>query len=398
MAFIAGAIIGAVAGVGSSIIGGRNARKAQQSQNEANARLADEANEYQREMYLRNRGASGEDIRTGRYEDARSAVLPYYSAQLEEDLANRITQGYDALTEAYNPMGEYGRIQDLRDDLSFAEQGMIDTVNDVYSGEEMSEGLRHLNSILGQRERNAMDMGSARYGNALLTGGARLDGQAGVSGARDSASMAEALAILNEGQRNAAMQDFTGRSGIVGNSGNAQANTLQALMNAYTQAGVNAANNRVLNAQDEMDVNVVNAQEYGDARLDTFQDLANARERAELERFALYEQNLANRKNFAQTTDALNAVANNATAGMNTVYTPENITSDALKRAGMQIGVGTTPEYNTPVYTAPVKSNPLDHVNAGINSGLSGYMLANAISNSAAPTPTHTSTINRNIS
>ena len=284
-------------------------------------------------------------------------------------------------------MGEYGRIQDLRDDLTLSEQGMIDTVNDVYSGEEMSEGLRYLNSILGQRERNAMDMGSARNGNALLTGAARLDGQAGVSGARDSASMAEAIAILNEGQRNAAMQDFTGRSGIVGSSGNAQANTLQALMNAYTQAGVNRANNRVLNAQDEMDVNVVNAQEYGDARLDTFQDLANARERAELERFALYEQNLANRKNFAQTTNALNAVANNATAGMNTVYTPENITSDALKRAGMQIGVGTTPEYNTPVYTAPVGTNPVEHLNKGVQGALSGYMLANAMSRGNPPIP-----------
>jgi hypothetical protein len=116
----------------------------------------------------------------------------------------------------------------------------------------------------------------------------------------------------------------------------------------------------------------------------------------QLERFALYEQNLANRKNFAQTTDALNAVANNATAGMNTVYTPENITSDALKRAGMQIGVGTTPEYNTPVYTAPVGTNPVEHLNKGVQGALSGYMLANAMSRGNDVVPEST-TFQRNL-
>ena len=55
----------------------------------------------------------------------------------------------------------------------------------------------------------------ARLTGVDLTSGARMMGLDEIQQARLSAAQAEAQSILNEGQRNAARQDFTGRSGIV---------------------------------------------------------------------------------------------------------------------------------------------------------------------------------------
>ena len=133
---------------------------------------------------------------------------------------------------------------------------------------------------------------------------------------------------------------------------------------------------RVLNAQDAYDVYEANALDLGAAYLDnatdankvfldnatdadeiastTAQNLANAREQDAVSRYALYEQNLANRKDGAQIGTALNNTARNATAGMNTVYAGQDTTNASLNRAGMQLGQGELPRQSSHP-TAPVK-------------------------------------------
>jgi hypothetical protein len=352
-----------------------------------------------------------------------SAVLPLYLSQLEGDIADDFQSGYDAIGERYDGVSEFERVQGLRQGMSGAEQGMIDTVNQVYDGTEMAAGQQYLDSILSTRLGGVSDVeaasragltgkSSARFagaqakGDARITGAglntdARLRGLDEIQQERLSASQAEAQAILNEGQRNAARANFTGRTGVVGASGNSQAATLAALMNAYTSAGVNAAQNRVLNAQDAADVYLDNAQDYGTAYIDNAKDAdkvfldnatdadkiattsatnrAKALEQGALADYALYEQNLLNRKDFGKSTGALNTVATNATAGLNNVYAGQNVTSDSLRKAGMQIGQGRTPEVNVPNYTAPVKESVMGSLAQGVQGGVSTYLLANAV-------------------
>ena len=61
---------------------------------------------------------------------------------------------------------------------------------------------------------------------------------------------------------------------------------------------------------------------------------------------------------------------------MQNYFLPENATASALNKGGFQLGQGRAPEYNVPSYTAPTPSNPMAHLNAGVQSGLGGYMLA----------------------
>ena len=461
MSFIAAAIIGGVATAGASYMASRSQRKAQQSQNDANARMAQMANEMDMERYYQSRGAamgatyselvakpgdSNYDPELSMFNEdgsaKKSAVLPLYLSELEGDMAESFQDSYNELD--YDGLAEYNRLQNIRQGLGGAEQGMVDTVNQVYDGTGMSTGQQYLDSILNTRlsgvddVRSASQAGlkgksdarfagadgvsSARFrgadamGNARLLGAemgmdARLRGLDEVQQGRLSASQAEAQAILNEGQRNAANADYTGRSGIVGASGNSQAATLSALMNAYANAGVNAANNRVLNAQDAADVYLANAQDLGSAYVDNAtdankvyidnasdlnkiyldnaseadalaRDYASARSRAleqgALADYALYEQNLQNRK-LGQTTGALSAISANSTAGLNNIYAKEDATSNSLRKAGMQIGQGRTPEVNIPSYTAPVKESVMGSLAQGLQGGVSTYLMANAL-------------------
>ena len=448
MSFIAAALIVGGATAAGSYLSGRSARKAQQSQNAANAQQADMANQMEMERYYQSRGAAmgatyDELIQRPFTEDGsnnpaydenlsmfnpdgtakQSAVLPLYLSGLEGEMADSFTDTYGALGDRFDGIGQYDRIQNLRQGLSGAEQGMIDTVNQVYDGSELASGQQYLDSILSTRLGGLSDVETARFagaqamGDARITGAglnvdARLTGLDQIQQERLSASQAQAQAILNEGQRNAARADFTGRSGIVGASGNSQAATLAALMNAYSDAGVNAANNRVLNAQDAADVYLSNAQDFGTAFLDNATDAnqifldnasdanqiatdtatgrSKALEQASLADFALYEQNLQNRKNFGQSTGALSAIAANSTAGLNNVYAGENATSAALRTAGMQIGQGRTPEVNIPSYTAPVKESIGSSLAQGLQSGVSAYLLGNSLFGGSSSDPTST--------
>lgn len=442
MSFIAAAIIGGVAMGGASYLSGRSARKAQTSQNDANAAMAAEANAMEMERYYQSRGAAmgatydeltarpgssgyNEDLSMFNPDGSakKSAVLPLYLSELEGDMAEDYQSGYSGIDGRYDGLAEYDRIQQIRQGLAPSEQGLLNTVNNVYDGTELSEGGRYLDSILNTREQGARGVNTAQIlglqgksdarftgaqamGDARLTGvglstDARLQGLGETQQARLSASQAQAQAILNEGQRNAANQDYTGKSGIVGNSGNAQASTLAALMNAYTSAGVNAASNRVLNAQDGSDVYLANAQDLGAAYLDNATDannvflnnandadyiatslaskLAQAREQDSISEMGLYENNLANRKNGNQITGALNTIANNSTAGLNNVFAGQDATNRSLRNAGMQIGQGRTPEVNIPSYTAPVKESFLGSAMDGISGGVSTYLMGNSM-------------------
>ena len=420
----------------------RGQRKAQDSQNDANAAMAAEANAMEMERYYQSRGAAmgatyeemtarpgssnyNEDLSMFNPDGSakKSAVLPLYLSELEEDMAEDYQSSYGGLKENYDGMGEFNRVQQIRQGLAPSEQGYLQAVNNVYDGTELAEGRGYLETILNTREQGIRDVNSAQVaglqgksdarfagaqamGDARLTGvdltaGARMMGLDGVQQARLSASQAEAQAILNEGQRNAARQDFTGRSGIVGNSGNSQAQTLSALMNAYSQAGINAASNRTLNAQDAADVYKANALDLGTAYLDnatdansvfldnatdadliatgTAKSFAGTREQDAVSDMALYENNLANRKDGAQISGALNTVSNNATAGLNTVYAGQDATNRSIRNAGMQIGQGRSPEVNIPSYTAPVKENVFGSAMQGVSGGVSTYLMANAM-------------------
>jgi hypothetical protein len=442
MAFIAAAIIGGVAMGGASYLSGRSARKAQNSQNDANAAIAAEANAMEMERYYQSRGAAmgatydeltarpgssnyNEDLSMFNPDGSakKSAVLPLYLSELEGEMAEDYQSSYGGLKESYDGMGEFNRVQQIRQGLAPSEQGYLQAVNNVYDGTELAEGRGYLDTILNTREQGiggvnsaqvaglqgksdarftgAQAMGDARLTGADLSAGARMMGLDEVQQARLSASQAEAQAILNEGQRNAARQDFTGRSGIIGQSANSLARMQEVNMQALARAGINAANNRTLNAQDAADVYEANALDLGTAYLDNATDanrvflnnatdadliatgtakrLANAREQDAVSDMALYEQNLANRKDGAQISGALNTVSNNATAGLNTVYAGQDATNRSIRNAGMQIGQGRTPEVSVPSYTAPVKESFLGSAMQGISGGVSTYLMANAM-------------------
>lgn len=451
MSFIAVAIGGsALLGFAASRSASKNARRAQAEQNDANAQIAQMANEMEMERYYQSRGAAmgatyaeltakpnnpdgtvNEDYDPNLSmfnEDGSaksSAVLPLYLSQLESDMGESYQESYSALGDRYDGLAEYDRIRAAQAGLAPSEQGYLQTINNVYDGTELSEGGRYLDSILATRGEGVDDVQAARAAGLANTARARFTGAEGVADARLlganmnrdarlsgldeiqqqrlSASQAQAQAILNEGQRNAANADFTGRSGIVGASGNSQAATLAALMNAYSDAGVNAANNRVLNAQDAADVYLANSKDTGTAIIDNYKDLnqiyldnaadadnintsaaearAGINEQDALSRFALYEQNLANRKDGSQMTRGLNTISQNAKAGLDTVYAANDATSASIQKAGMQIGQGNTPQVNVPSYQAAPRGNTFADINAGIQSGVSGYLLANAIGN-----------------
>jgi hypothetical protein len=420
-----------------------------QEQNDANARMAQMANEMEMERYYQSRGAAMgatyPELTAKPFKDdgsvnedydpnlsmfnedgsaKNSAVLPLYLSQMETGMADDYQETYSALGDRFDGLAEYDRIRATQQGLAPSEQGYLNTINDVYDGTELSEGGRYLDTILNTRQQGVNDVQNTRFQGLVNTSNARFAGAGEVGDSRLlgasmntdarllgldqvqqerlSASQAQAQAILGEGQRNAAQANFT-RGGIVGNSGNAQAATLAALMSAYTDAGVNAANNRVLNAQDASDVYLANAEDFGAAYLGNSNDLnqiyldnaadseninttaaekrAGIDEQDALSRFALYEQNLANRKSGSQITAGLNTISANSTAGLNTVYADKDATNASIRNAGMQIGQGNTPQVNVPSYQAAPRGNTFADINSGIQSGVSGYLLANSISN-----------------
>jgi|MDSZ01.3.fsa_nt_gb hypothetical protein len=451
MTFLAVAVGGAaVLGYASSRKASKNARAMGREQNDANLAMTEMANEMEMERYYQSRGAAMgatyAELTAKPFKDdgspnedydpnlsmfnadgsaKNSAVLPLYLSQLETDMADDYQETYSALGDRYDGLAEYDRIRAAQQGLAPSEQGYLNTINDVYDGTELAEGGRYLDTILNTRQQGVNDVQNTRFQGLVNTSNARFTGAEGVADSRLlgasmntdarllgldqiqqerlSASQAQAQAILNEGQRNAAQANFTGKTGVVGNSGNAQAATLAALMNAYSDAGVNAANNRVLNAQDAADVYLANAEDFGTAYLDNSKDLnqiyldnaadadninttaaekrAGISEQDALSRFALYEQNLANRKDGSQITAGLNTISQNATAGLNTVYADKDATNASIQKAGMQIGQGNTPQVNVPSYQAAPRGNTFADINSGIQSGVSGYLLANAISN-----------------
>ncbi len=410
------------ASVAASVAGSRNARKAQNAQNDMNAYLAQQKNEQDMMKYYQSRGAAlgasydelmakpgepGYDPNLSMFNAdgsaKNSAVLPMYLSEMEKNLSGSISDKYDTLAENYDPQ----RMQDVQSQLAGAEQGMINTVNNVYNGNELAQTNSYLDSIQGQRELGLDGVTRARLQgldgkvDARLLGSedmqnARLRGLGMTQDARLSQSQAEAQAILNEGQRNAARQDFTGRSGIVGNSGNAQASTLAALMGAYTDAGVNAAENRLLNAQDASrvyDRNAADRNRVGNLNAsDTARNLEmNAVDKSriadlgEADKFKSFKDNLTNQKNFNQISGALNTISNNQTAVNNSVFAPEAAASNALNAGGFQLGQGRPPTTAVPTYTAPVKTSVFEHLNQGVQGALAGYQLANGLNSMSRP-------------
>jgi hypothetical protein len=370
---VASAIIGsALIGGAASMSASKNARKAQDSQNSANRAIADEANRMEMERFYASRGASAYDIENGLIDDKRSAILPYYLSGLENNLASGIEEKYGALQEAYNPNEMATEMGGYRDRLAGAEQGAIDAISGIYDGSQLSESNQFLENINNSRLQGQDSIDLARQGIA--------DARGEVGEARLSGVDAQAEAAIRTAQQQASAQarrGYNNPGGVLNNSGLAQAGTLQTLMDAYSGMAQNRADANILNAKDQ----VTTAGE----------GLQGARERAKIDelnesaKFAAYENNLAQQKNAGQINTLLNSLAANQTAGVQNYFLPENATSGALNKGGFQLGQGRAPEYNVPSYTAPTPSNPMNAINAGINSGLSGYMLAQGLQNSYRP-------------
>ena len=131
MGFIAAALIVGGATAAGSYFSGRSARKAQQSQNDANAQISQMANEMEMERYYQSRGAAMgatyaeltakptlPDGSANPDYDANismfapdgtakeSAVLPLYLSQLEGDMADDLRAHMEhlgiAMTESQN--------------------------------------------------------------------------------------------------------------------------------------------------------------------------------------------------------------------------------------------------------------------------------------------------------
>jgi len=133
------------------------------------------------------------------------------------------------------------------------------------------------------------------------------------------------------------------------------------------------------NATDANKVFLDNATDADLIASNTAQSLANAREQNAISNYALYEQNLANRKDGAQISNALVNASNNSRAGLNTVYAGQDATNSSIRNAGMQIGQGRAPEVNVPAYTAPVKESFMGSAAQGLSGGVSTYLMANAL-------------------
>ena len=304
-------------GAGASIMGQRNARKSAKETNRANQQMAAEANAAEMLRYYQSRGAAmgatleelmarpgdplykeGVSMFNPDGSAKESAVLPMYMSDLESSMGDNISEKYDVLQEAYNPEQELARIQQYRQDLMPAVAGQVQTVQDLYSGQELANRQADLDEV-----------------NRARTEG-----------------------ILMAAQMNARAQDFTGRSGIVGNSGNAITNQLQALARGYQSAGEKTA-------------------------------AAN---------MALKENDLAQRKNPNTVAGALTGAANASVAGLNTMFAPEKATSTALNQGGFQLGQGRMPEYNVGAQAPIPGYNAGSAIMGGLNAGLGAYTLAQA--------------------
>jgi hypothetical protein len=368
MGFIAAAIIGsAVVGTAASVVGSRNARKAQNAQNDANQRIADEANRMEMERFYASRGASLDDIDSGEIADKRSAIMPYYLSDTESGIAGSIADKYGELQEAYNPEDELARMQDFRNQLAGAEMGAVGAIQGIYDGSQLSESNQYLENINNSRLQGQDQIDVARQGIA--------DARGGIAEARLGGVNAQAQAMTAEAQRRANQLGSMARTGgVVNNSGLANSQTLQALMNAYSGMAQNRSDANVLNAKDQVTTEK--------------EELAGVRERArinelnETAKMAAYENNLAEQKNFNQLPELLNSLSSSQTAGLNNYFAPEVATSNALAKGGYLMGQGRPPEVNSPAYTAPVKTSAFEHLNAGVQSGLGGYMLAKGLQNS----------------
>ncbi|MDB0030542.1 hypothetical protein N9E34_03680 [Opitutales bacterium] len=408
MSIVAAAVAGGVMAAGSSYSASRNARKAQNSQNANNARLADEANYAREKEWALSNGMSLEDFENGTFDGARSAIQPFYNHELEGGIAQNISDGYESLQAAYNPEEMTQRMDGYRSSLADSELGAVGAIQGIYDGSQLSESQRYLQGITDQRLQGQGQIDLARQGIADaragvgdargLVGDAReqvIGERSGLADIRNAGVNAQAQAMTSEAQRRASQLGSMARTGgVVNNSGLAGSQSLGALMGAY--AGLANTRNRadLLNQQDQ----ITNQQD----RLTTAQEgvltakdgittagegLQGVRERArineldETSKYAAYEQNLAEQKNAGQITNTLNSLANNQTAGVNNYFLPENVTTAALSGGGYLKGqAARASQYNSPSYTAPVKKGFLEHANAGVQGGLSTYMLASALS------------------
>ena len=407
MSFVAVAIGGAaVVGAASSYSASKNARKAQNNQNAADERRAIEANYAREKEWALSNGMSLEDFENGTFDGARSAIQPFYNHKLEGGIAQNISDGYESLQAAYNPEEMTQRMDGYRSSLADSELGAVGAIQGIYDGSQLSESQRYLQGITDQRLQGQGQIDLARQGIADaragvgdargLVGDAReqvIGERSGLADIRNAGVNAQAQAMTSEAQRRASQLGSMARTGgVVNNSGLAGSQSLGALMGAY--AGLANTRNRadLLNQQDQ----ITNQQD----RLKTAQEgvltakdgittagegLQGVRERAKIDelnetaKFAAYEQNLAEQKTAGQITNTLNSLANNQTAGVNNYFLPENVTTGALSKGGYLKGQNArNSEYNIPNYTAPIKKGFLEHANAGVQGGLSAYMLTSA--------------------
>jgi hypothetical protein len=309
----------AALGVGTSLYGQKKARGAAKDLNAANIAQAQQATRDETERYMWARGGAmgatleemmakpgdplykeGISMFNPDGSPTKSAVLPLYLSGMENTMGQNMQAKYDAIQEAYNPEESMAKLQGYREDLQPAVDGQIATVQDLYSGAELA----------GRQEQ------------------------------LDNVNNARAQGMLMAAQRNAAAQDFTGRSGIVGNSGNAITNQLQALAQGYAGAG----------------------------------------EKTAASNMALYENDLAQRKNPSLVSGALTGAANAGVAGLEQAYAPEKLASSALRGAGMITGTQAMPEVNVGAQTAVPGYNPGSAIMGGVNAGLGAYGLAQAFS------------------
>ena len=409
MSIVAAAVVGGVVAAGSSYSSSRNARKAQNSQNANSARLASEAKYAREKEWALSNGMSLNDFENGTFDGARSAIQPFYNHELEGDLAQNISNKYGSLQEAYNPEEMTQRMDGYRSSLADSELGAVGAIQGIYDGSQLSESQQYLQGITDQRlqGQGQIDLARQGIGDARMgVGGARglvgdareqmINARDGIADARNAGLQSQATAMTLEAQRQAGNNNTV--NGVRTGLGGAQ--SLQALMNAYVGMAGNRSNVDVLNQRDQVlneQDRVKTAQEgvltAKDAITTAGEGLQGVRERAKIDelnetaKYAAYEQNLAEQKNAGQITNTLNSLANNQTAGVNNYFLPENVTTGALAKGGYLKGqTARASQYNTPSYTAPVKKGILEHVGAGVQGGLSTYMLASALGGGGSTT------------
>jgi len=343
---LAAAIIGsAVLGAGASAYGASQNRKAQRGANAANAEQARQANMAEMMRYWQSRGA------------AMGATYEEMTAQPFLEDGSTPNPQYDPNVSMFSADGSAKHSAVLPMYLSGLESSMgqniatkYDALQEAYDPEATMARLQGYREDLQPAVRGQIGTVQDLYSGAEL---------AGRQEQLDNVNNARAQGILMTAQRNAAAQDFTGRSGIIGNSGNAQANTLQALAQGYANAGTQTAASNM----------------------------------------ALYENDLAQRKNPNLVADTLTGAANASVAGLEQAYAPEKLATNALNQGGYQLGQGRMPEVNVGAITPVSRDNPFAHLSAGINAGVAGYGLANAFGKGTkyVDPPGTTTTLNRNL-